>query len=940
MPSKLIGTAPNQVPSNADLGTLAYQNSESVSVTNLNVKDSLSSHAIRIATNTTDAVFTKDDNLTAWEYTNKSFSVTAQETVPQGLYFSPDGTRMYVIGSTGDDVNQYSLSTAWDVTTATFVRVSAAIGETGPGGMFFKPDGTVMYVTGTTNDTVREFSVSTPWDVSTITFVRDFSVAAQDTAPSDIWFKPDGLKLYMVGTTNDRVYEYNLSTAWDVSTASFVQFFSVAAQDTSPTSINFSSDGTRMYVLGAVGLDINRYSLSTPWDISTAVFYNNFYIGFQETSPTGMFIDRTNGVAYVVGSSADTVFQYDTETDGIELVSSSGLFIEGSLYTNKNLVVTADSRIDGQLRVSGAATTASISTGNITANQISTSSTAITLGGSISTGNTTITSLQSTGLITMGGTAATGAITIGQSTAAQTLNLATGATANATTKTVNIGTAGVSGSTTDINIGSAISGATNTTTVNGALVVTGDFTVNGTTTTINATTLTVDDKNIELGSVTTPTDITADGGGITLKAAADKTISWVSSTNNWTSNVNFSAPTLVSTATTGTAPLTVASTTRVANLNAATAGNADTVTNGVYTTGNQTIAGVKTFSSPIVSTGTFNINGSAGNDQPTGLYVADLGATVGTTLNPTFTAAIMGQWSTARSVGFSSDGTYIYGFRSHSTASTYTWSSRVKLADALTTARTIGGVSFDGSANINLPGVNTAGNQNTTGNAATVTNGVYTTGAQSIAGAKTFTDSLTTNVGGGVASATASASFTNGTYSLRAYPRLVSGNYNGIVQTGDTGLIFTTGTQNNGALVIAPWSSVAGGVGLRMTSDGNTTLVGAFSATSKSFLIDHPTKPGMKLRHGSLEGPEHGVYVRGKLTGNIIELPEYWTKLVDPDSITVQLTAIGKGQKLYIESIRDNKVYIANDGMFEGTPHCFYLVQAERIDVEKMEVEV
>jgi hypothetical protein len=155
--------------------------------------------------------------------------------------------------------------------------------------------------------------------------------------------------------------------------------------------------------------------------------------------------------------------------------------------------------------------------------------------------------------------------------------------------------------------------------------------------------------------------------------------------------------------------------------NQSTTGNAATVTNGVYTTGNQTIAGVKTFSSPIVSTGTFNINGSAGNDQPTGLYVADLGATVGTTLNPTVTAAIMGQTSAHRSVGFSSDGTYIYGFRSHSTASTYTWSSRVKLADALATARTIGGVSFNGSANINLPGVNAAGNQNTTGSAATLT---------------------------------------------------------------------------------------------------------------------------------------------------------------------------------------------------------------------------
>ena len=73
-------------------------------------------------------------------------------------------------------------------------------------------------------------------------------------------------------------------------------------------------------------------------------------------------------------------------------------------------------------------------------------------------------------------------------------------------------------------------------TVGGALTVTGDLTVNGTTTTVNSTTLSVDDKNIELGSVGTPTDTTADGGGITLKGATDKTILWENDTDSWDFN--------------------------------------------------------------------------------------------------------------------------------------------------------------------------------------------------------------------------------------------------------------------------------------------------------------------------------------------------------------------------------------------------------------------
>ena len=82
------------------------------------------------------------------------------------------------------------------------------------------------------------------------------------------------------------------------------------------------------------------------------------------------------------------------------------------------------------------------------------------------------------------------------------------------------------------------SGATlsGNTTFSNNLTVSGDLTVDGTTTTVNSTTVTVDDKNLELGSVATPTDTTADGGGITLKGATDKTFNWVNSTDSWTAS--------------------------------------------------------------------------------------------------------------------------------------------------------------------------------------------------------------------------------------------------------------------------------------------------------------------------------------------------------------------------------------------------------------------
>ena len=100
------------------------------------------------------------------------------------------------------------------------------------------------------------------------------------------------------------------------------------------------------------------------------------------------------------------------------------------------------------------------------------------------------------------------------------------------------------------------------------LTLSGNLTVNGTTTNINTTNLVVEDKNIILGDVTTPSDTTADGGGITLKGATDKTITWVDSTDRWTSNQVFSAPNYVSTVATGTEPYATTSTTVNTNLNA------------------------------------------------------------------------------------------------------------------------------------------------------------------------------------------------------------------------------------------------------------------------------------------------------------------------------------------------------------------------------------
>ena len=122
---------------------------------------------------------------------------------------------------------------------------------------------------------------------------------------------------------------------------------------------------------------------------------------------------------------------------------------------------------------------------------------------------------------------------------------------------------------------------------------------------------------------------------------------------------------------------------------------------------------------------------------------------------------------------------------------------------------------------------------------------------------------------------------------------------------------------------------------------GYATWSGSIVATTKLFDIEHPSKDGHRLAHGCLEGPEHAVYCRGRVCNgkNVIDLPDYWSGLVDFETLTVQLTSIGSHQNVIDKRISpiERKVYLQSQG---GMPvDAFYHIMAERIDSDKLVVE-
>ena len=124
-----------------------------------------------------------------------------------------------------------------------------------------------------------------------------------------------------------------------------------------------------------------------------------------------------------------------------------------------------------------------------------------------------------------------------------------------------------------------------------------------------------------------------------------------------------------------------------------------------------------------------------------------------------------------------------------------------------------------------------------------------------------------------------------------------------------------------------------------ITSADEVTANGVTLTSRKDFDIPHPTKENHRLRHVCLEGPESAVYVRGRLTNNnVIELPDYWRGLVDPESITVSLTQIGSSQDLIIERIEWGSKVVVRSGTASNID-CYYLIHGERKDGEKLIVE-
>ncbi len=282
-----------------------------------------------------------------------SYNVSSQETGPRELAFSSDGTKFFVVGYQGGDVGEYSMSTAWDVSTASYTDAFSVSSQEGyPHGLAFNTDGTKMFVSGYAGDDVNEYTLSTGWDVSTASFVDSFDVSKQDIQPRGLAFSTDGTKMFISGAVGNTIEEYTLSTGFDVSTSSHTDTMDVSGYDIHARGVTFNDDGTSMFYHGQQNDEIYDFSLSTAWDLSTNTYNDSISLPSFDTGAEAIVFNNDGTKLFVSGNDDNTIDEYTVST-GFELINtaptlSSSTPADGAtgVAVDANIVLTFSETVD------------------------------------------------------------------------------------------------------------------------------------------------------------------------------------------------------------------------------------------------------------------------------------------------------------------------------------------------------------------------------------------------------------------------------------------------------------------------------------------------------------------------------------------------------------------------------------------------------------------
>ena len=275
------------------------------------------------------------------EYTGSSFD---PGIFPVGISFNSAGTRMFLTETSTDSVHRFTLGTAFDISTATVTGKQAySIGSETPGNntapqeAVFNSNGTRMFVLDGGFRRISEYALSTAYHLTSASYVDRFTLGQLDQVtipertPTGIAFNSDGTRLFTTGTNSDRVNEYPISTAYDLSTTSLANMGDIIrsfnfGSATNPLDITFNADGTRIYALSGSADTVTQYDLATAY---TTVGANtggdgSVLIRDDQTNPRGFAFSTGGDRLFVAGNGPQAVLEYNLNPQRMFTVNNLG----------------------------------------------------------------------------------------------------------------------------------------------------------------------------------------------------------------------------------------------------------------------------------------------------------------------------------------------------------------------------------------------------------------------------------------------------------------------------------------------------------------------------------------------------------------------------------------------------------------------------------------
>jgi DNA-binding beta-propeller fold protein YncE len=266
------------------------------------------------------------------------FSAIPIGNVLRDIEISPDGLLLYVSDVSGDNIRQYDLTIAWDITTIVYSKY-IVLGNYGgepdiyAKGLSWSPDGLHFYFVNHGSSKIYQHDVGVAWDITSITYIGEFfSTYTQDSEPYGVSFNPTGSRMYILGRATSTIYQYDLGTKWEVESAVYNGVsLDISSEVTDVKDIEISIDGLHWYVIDDTTKGIFQYTTTNAWDLNLAFYDSRF---------SSVITENQNPVSLKLKSNGLELFTLDTTDKTIHQYSLPDYWLVFALIITKGIQIT------------------------------------------------------------------------------------------------------------------------------------------------------------------------------------------------------------------------------------------------------------------------------------------------------------------------------------------------------------------------------------------------------------------------------------------------------------------------------------------------------------------------------------------------------------------------------------------------------------------------